>query len=199
MSRTIIGVTLAVALSPVAAGAQTPQQKPSTQTPQPQAAGRSITVSGCVYQLTDQPTTFALRGMDGQGTAQSGTSATTGTSGRPNPSGTTGTSGTAGTPGTSGTGTTGTPSGSGMAGSGSEANMDGAWYRLMGDAKLKEHTGQRVRISGSVTPGKDDKGADIVIHRIQPNKVTVTSIDLKPAPQLNIQSITQIAGQCPKQ
>jgi hypothetical protein len=147
--------------------------------------------------------------MDGQGSTQSGATGTAGTTG----TGTTGTTGTAAKPGTTGTaakpgttgtaekpGTTGTPGTSpgATASSAPGARTDGAWYRLMGDAKLKEHVGQRVRITGTVTPGKDEKGADIVIHRIQPDRVSVTSIDLKPAPQLSIQTISEIAGECPK-
>ncbi len=45
-------------------------------------------------------------------------------------------------------------------------------------------------------PGKDEKGADVVFHHIEPGKVTVTALDLKPAPQLQIQSITAAQGQC---
>ena len=178
MNRTVLGATWALIMGAAAVGAQTPQQKPSTPA-QPAAVGQSITMTGCVYQTSDQPTTFALRRMaDAPGSAQSGV-------------------GTAGAAGASAAGgaTTGA---AGTATAGASRSDEGAWYRLMGDAKLKEHVGERVRVNGTVTPGKDEKGADVVIHRFQPDKLTVTTIDLAPAPQLRIQTITEMSGECPK-
>jgi hypothetical protein len=61
---------------------------------------------------------------------------------------------------------------------------------------LKRYVGQRVRINGQLTPGRDPKGNDVVIHRITPEKTVVTTIDLQPAPQLSISSISPLEGSC---
>jgi hypothetical protein len=153
---------------------QNEQQKPSGA---PQA--QSMTFTGCVYQATDQPTMFALQRAEGM----------TGTSGTSSSGSTAGSSG-------AGAGTAGSTSGSASSTAGTREQ--GAWYRLSPSATqdLKQYVGQMVRISGSVTPGRDEKGADVVIHRIEPERVTVTAVDLKPAPQLQIQSITQAQGEC---
>jgi hypothetical protein len=36
---------------------------------------------------------------------------------------------------------------------------------------------------------------DVVNHRISPDKVSITALDLRPAPQFQIQTIMPIAGQ----
>ncbi|HEU4520920.1 MAG TPA: hypothetical protein VFT12_02890 [Thermoanaerobaculia bacterium] len=74
-------------------------------------------------------------------------------------------------------------------------------YRLEDKgAKLKGHTGQRVEVTGTVTPAKDEKGADIIMTRsenIGVNTVTVTTVDLKPAPRLDVTSVRKVADDCP--
>jgi len=60
--------------------------------------------------------------------------------------------------------------------------LERAWYRLpeQGAQDVKQNAGKAVRVTGTLTPGKDEKGADIVIHRIEPSKTVVTAMDLKP-------------------
>lgn len=74
-------------------------------------------------------------------------------------------------------------------------------YRLEDKGqKLKAHIGQRVEVKGTATPAKDEKGADIVMSRrenIGIDTVTVTTIDLKPAPRLDVTSVRKLAGECP--
>ena len=185
MKRTLSAVGIAGILG-VAAAAQQQSQQPQQQQQQSQqqkpsasAQGQQVTLTGCVYQATDQPTTFALQRMDNMsGSSASGTSGSTA--------------------GSSGA-TSGAASGaSGTTGAAAGAREQGAWYRLSpsGTEDVKQYVGRPVRISGTVTPGKDEKGADVVVHRIEPGKVTITTLDLKPAPQLQIQSIAAAQGQC---
>jgi hypothetical protein len=189
MKRSLIAVGIAATVG-AAAAAQQPQQQPQSQQQQqsqqqkPSASkqGQSMTLTGCVYQTTDQPTNFALQRTDAiSGPSAAGTSGSSGASSGTTPGATSGTSGT-----------------TGAAGSAAGARDQGAWYRLSSSATqdLKQYVGRAVRISGTVIPGKDEKGADVVVHHIEPGKVTVTALDLKPAPQLQIQSITQAQGQC---
>ena len=75
-------------------------------------------------------------------------------------------------------------------------------YRLEDKGqKLKDHVGYRVEVSGTVTPAKDEKGADIVVTRsarVGVSNTTVTTIDLKPAPRLDVTSVKRVSGDCPK-
>jgi hypothetical protein len=195
MKRSLVALGIAVTFGAAAsAQQQTQPAQPQSQSQQQQQQqqksmqGQSVTLTGCVYQPTDQPTNFALQrtdGMSGSSAASGGTNQTSNTGSSAASSGaTSGTSGAAGTSGTSASG-----------GAGRE---QGAWYRLSASATqdLKEYVGKAVRISGTVIPGKDEKGADVIVHHIEPGKVTVTALDLKPAPQLQIQSITSAQGQC---
>lgn len=74
-------------------------------------------------------------------------------------------------------------------------------YRLEDKGQnLKGHVGQRVEVTGNVTPAKDEKGADIVMSRTENigiDTVTVTTIDLKPAPRLDVTSVKKVPGECP--
>lgn len=74
-------------------------------------------------------------------------------------------------------------------------------YRLEDKGQnLKEHVGQRIEVTGKVTPAKDEKGADIVMGRSENIGVpttTITTIDLKPAPRLDVTSVKKVAGNCP--
>jgi hypothetical protein len=190
MMRTILGTLCAGTASLALAAAQTPQSQPQTaqsppaqQTQQSQTQRRSVSLTGCVYQASDQPTLFALRGTGDQTqkTAQGN-----------QPQGQTGQGQSAEGQTGAATGTTGTTGGT--------KGTEGAWYRLTpeGTQDLKQYTGQAVRVSGTLVPGKDPKGADVVIHRIEPQKTVVTAIDLQPAPQLRIQSISSLTGAtCP--
>jgi hypothetical protein len=189
MTRTILAALCASTASFAVAAehSQTPQSQPqkpqSQESQQSQMQKQTVSLTGCVFQASDQPTLFALQRTNdtkaGQ-TAQAGTSQERTEKGQ---------SGAA-------TGTAGT-SGAGMAGM---KGAEGAWYRLTleGTRDLKQYKGQAVRVSGTLVPGKDSKGADVVIHRIEPEKTVVTAIDLQPAPQLRIQSISPLAGvECP--
>jgi hypothetical protein len=49
--------------------------------------------------------------------------------------------------------------------------------------------------NGQLTPGRDPQGNDVIIQITQ-EKTVVTAIDLKPAPQLSIASITPLGGTC---
>jgi hypothetical protein len=136
-----------------------------------------------VYQASDRPTLFALRGTadQTQRTVQGN-----------QPQGQTGQGQTAEGQTGAATGTAGIAGGT--------MGTEGAWYRLMpeGTQDLKPYEGQAVRVSGTLIPAKDPKGADVVIHRIEPQKTVVTALDLQPAPQLRIQSITPLDGAtCP--
>lgn len=184
---------------------QQPSTQQSNQTQQTNRTqqNQNVTFTGCVYQVSDQPNVFALQRISDQ--------MTTGTSGQSGAAASSGASGTttAGSPGSSSgtsaaSGRTSSGTSTGTAGtSGSTSAMNqkdlGGWYRLSGTQDLKQYAGRAVRITGSVTPGKDEKGADIIIHRIEPQRVTVTSVDLKPAPQLMVQSVTQAQGTCSAQ
>jgi hypothetical protein len=185
MSRTILATlcagSAAVALSaaPSTTAQQQSPQQPNQQQPMKQNEGKSATLTGCVYQASDQPAMFALRRTaDGA----SSSSAEAGASQKqPSSQSTAGTSGTTGA-------------------SSADQKADGAWYRLSpkGAEDLKQYAGRAVRVTGTIVPGKDPKGADIIIHRIDPSKTVVTAIDLKPAPQLQIESIAPMSGeQCP--
>lgn len=134
------------------------------------AAPNALTLTGCVYQLSDDPTLFALRRMDGTSVSAS---ASAGSADR-SVAGAIGTTGVA---------------------AGAEA---GAWYRLGPDAQrdLSRYVGQRVEVNGRLTPGRDERGADVVVHRIEPDRVTVTALDLQPAPQLSISTIVPATGTC---
>jgi hypothetical protein len=153
------------------------QPQPSAQS-QPSSNAAPVTFNGCVYRVADQPTMFALERTADADTTGTQTSGATRQPGAPAAGGAVGTSGTL-------------PA---------DARSDvaaGTWYRLSSTASdnLADHVGP-VRITGTVAPGRDEKGADVVVHRIDGNKVTVTAVDLKPAPQLTIQSITHVEGQC---
>lgn len=83
------------------------------------------------------------------------------------------------------------------------AGTAGKWpvYRIEdpGTPALEPHVGKRVEISGTMTPAKDEKGADIVTWRgetIGVDTMTITAIDLKPAPRLDVKSVRAV-GNCP--
>lgn len=74
-------------------------------------------------------------------------------------------------------------------------------YRLEDKGqKLEGHVGQRIEVTGTVTPAKDEKGADIIASRSENIGVpttTITTIDLKPAPRLDVKSVRKVEGECP--
>ena len=166
-----------------------PQQQEQRQQDKPTPLSNVVTMTECVHQTSDQPTVFAIRRLDHADTS----------AGRSQPGSREGSQ--------SQSSTEGKPSeraaDAGKAGSDKSAAADtheteGAWYRLTANASqnLKQHVGQRVRVNGQLTPGRDERGHDVVIHRITPEKTVVTAIDLKPAPQLSIASITALSGSC---
>lgn len=168
---------------------KTPQQQTGGQQPS-QSQSRSASMTGCVFQLSDDPSMYALNVInEPTATGTSGQSGTT--QNRSDTAGTTGKTGATGTAGATGGAAAGTTNAS-------QQNLAGTWYRLSGSqSDLKQYVGKAVRVSGNLVPGKDEKGADVVIHRIEPQKLTVTALDLRPAPHLSVQSITQAQGQCP--
>lgn len=81
--------------------------------------------------------------------------------------------------------------------------MRSPFYRLEdpGTPSLKPHVGKRVEVVGTVTPAKDEKGADIVTvtkeQTISATATTIRALDLKPAPLLNVTSVRATTGECP--
>lgn len=148
----IAGAGLIGICAPASAHAGQAEQKPA-QTPS--AESRSITLTGCVRQTSDDPKVFAL--VPAVDAAK--------------PTGTTG------------------------------AKATAPLYRLEDKGHtLKGHIGQRVEVTGTATPAKDEKGADIVMSRrenIGLDTITVTTIDLKPAPRLDVSRVRKVAGECP--
>ena len=77
------------------------------------------------------------------------------------------------------------------------------FYRLQdpGTPSLKPHVGKRVEVVGTVTPAKDEKGADIVTvtkeQTISATATTIRALALKPAPLLNVTSVKATTGECP--
>lgn len=73
-------------------------------------------------------------------------------------------------------------------------------YRLDDTGQqLKSHTGQRIEVTGTVTPAKDEKGVDIIASRSENIGVpttTITTVDLKPAPRLAVTSVREVVGDC---
>jgi hypothetical protein len=186
-----LGVTSAAAQTaqstpPAQSNTQQNQQNQSSGSNEPKALQNVVSMSGCVYQTSDQPTLFAIKRMDHDSTSAS--SAQTSTTDRQS---TTSSDTNSTSRSTNSTDTHATQPGS-------TGSTEGAWYRLTQNAtqNLKQYVGQRVQVNGQLTPGRDTKGNDIVIHRITPDKTVVTAIDLQPAPQLSISSITPLSGTC---
>jgi len=185
MKHAGLAMILAAAMA-TATSAATQSQTSSTRSAG--AAEQSVTLTGCVTEASDQANLFALKRMDqNSGGNSAGATSTTGnstsdTARRQNQSG--------GAASTSAAGTSGTRA--------PNANTEGAIYRLAAPTtqNLKQFVGRRVEIMGHVMPGRDEKGADVVIHRIEPDKTVVTAIDLKPAPQLMVSSIRELQGTC---
>jgi hypothetical protein len=157
------------------------QQQQQQEQPRTAQQAQSATLAGCVYRASDQPTMFALRSMEADASGASTRSDEGGQGeivrGRAG-------EGTAGAVGTTGANET------------QKAGMHG-WYRLSSDAaeNLEQYVGEAVRVTGTVVPGRDEKGADVVVHRISPDKVSITALDLRPAPQFRIQTIVPVEGQ----
>jgi hypothetical protein len=72
------------------------------------------------------------------------------------------------------------------------------WYRLSTNAAqdLRQFTGRRVTLKGTVIPGRDVDGGEVVIHEVLPDEVDVRAFDLRPAPELKIDTITAAQGSC---
>jgi hypothetical protein len=201
--NTLLALACAATLGAAAAAAQQPQsqadpnqrqeqeqprsqgdpQQRQEQQEQPRTAqqAQSATLAGCVYRAADQPTMFALRSMEA-GASGASTRSDEGGQGEI-------------VRGRAGEGTAGAV---GTAGTNDEAQKAGmhGWYRLSSDAaeNLEQYVGEAVRVTGTVVPGRDEK-ADVVIHRISPDKVSITALDLRPAPQFRIQTIVSVEGQ----
>jgi hypothetical protein len=146
-----------------------------------------VTFTGCVYQPSDDPTVYAIRRMDmDKGSSSSASSSTSADRTSSNTSQTNSSSRTGGSSSSS-AGTT----------SSDQRRTEGAWHRLTPSVAqdLKPYVGQRVRVNGQLTPGRDPQGNDVIIQITQ-EKTVVTAIDLKPAPQLSIASITPLGGTC---
>jgi hypothetical protein len=155
-----------------------------------QNASQPVTFTGCVYETSDQSNLSALHRMNDAGSA-----ATTQSNAQGNAQSSAGTSGTAGRSESGAAGTSGTRAGA------ADQNGEGAIYSLAQPTaqNLKPYVGRRVEITGTVKPGRDERGADVVIHRLEPNRTVITAIDLKPAPQLVVTSIRAISGMCSSQ
>ena len=139
---------------------------PSPSTLSNAASSHSITLTGCVYQASDDPRLFAFQRIS---TGSYGSaSSTIGTFG--------------GGPGTAG------------------VTKTRGWYRLStnADQDLRQFTGRRVSLKGTVIPGRDVDGGEVVTHEILPDRVgvEVTAFDLRPAPELKIDTITAAQGSC---
>lgn len=148
--------------------AQQQKPDPSQQKQQSaQRAGQQVTLTGCLRQTSDDPKLFAL--VDAKPGQQSAAQAKPAQEQE-----TRGTSGTA---------------------------ARAPFYRLEdpGTPSLKPHIGKRVEVRGTVTPAKDEKGADIVAvtkeQTITATTTTIRALDLKPAPLLNVTSVTA-TGEC---
>lgn len=169
-----------VAASVAVYTAQNSSQSQSTTT-QNQRAGQThpVMLTGCVYQASDQPEVFALeRTPRASGTAT-------------------------GTSGTSAQSTTnnGSSSSSGTSSSANTTARRSGWFRLTSSAaqQLSQYVGKAVRVNGTVRTPQEETGGEVIVHDVRPNQVTVTAIDLRPAPELKIQSITPAQGDCSTQ
>lgn len=198
MMRTVMAIACAATVSTALAaqsggqtGSSTDRQTSGAQssqsTEQRVSTGQQMTLTGCVRQTSDQPSTFALQ-QTGSGANSADKEQMDRNKSNDAATGTSGGSSTA----SGATGRSGSASASG-------SNSGVPWYRLASKSaqQLSEYVNKPVRIVGTVAPGKDEKGADIMVHRIEPKMVSVTAIDLKPAPQLTIQSISPGQGTCP--
>jgi hypothetical protein len=156
----------AVVISPAAAG----QQQPVPLSTEPTALQRPITIRGCVHQIADQPGRFALRGIQSAESASADVPV----------------------------GSVGRAPGSAAATAGAAGEPVTAWYQLgeQSEQNLERHVGQHVEVTGELMPGRDERGADVVIHRLQPDRLTVTAVDLRPAPLLEIHSISPGTAPC---
>jgi hypothetical protein len=139
---------------------------PSPSTPSNGPSSPTVTLAGCVYQASDDPTLFAFQRIS-TGSHGSASLAISTFGSEPGAPGVTKTSG---------------------------------WYRLSKNAvqDLRQFTGRRVSLKGTVIPGRDVDGAEVVIHEILPDKVEVRAFDLRPAPELKIDTIAaaQAQGSC---
>jgi hypothetical protein len=167
--RTMLAVLTFVVVAGIAAEVNliTLQQDatpPSPSTPSNAASSHSITLTGCVYQASDDQTLFAFQRIS------------TGSYGSANLA--IGTFG--GGPGTAG------------------VTKTSGWYRLWKNAvqDLRQFTGRRVSLKGTVIQDRDVDGAEVVIHEILPDEVQVRAFDLRPAPELKIDTITAAQGSC---
>jgi hypothetical protein len=196
------------ALATIGAHAQQQTTTQSQTSPQQQnqpsaTTSHAVTFSGCVYEAADEPNVFAFQREPGVNGASSPAVSTTGSAAAGTATTTAGGGATAtGTSGTTSTTTSGAASQTGTSGTPGTANSKAAgWYRLSSSAvqDLKQYAGRAVRISGTVVSPRDENGADLVIHDIGPNTITVTTVDLTPAPELKIQSVTPEQGSCKQQ
>ena len=167
--RIMLAVLTLVAVAEIAAEANliTLQQNPtpsSQSMPSNTASSHSITLTGCVYQTSDDPRLFAFQRIS-TGSYGSANLAISTFGGEPGTAGVTKTRG---------------------------------WYRLSKNAiqDLRQFTGRRVSLKGTVIPGRDVDGAEVVIHEILPDNVEVSAFDLRPAPELKIDTISAAQGSC---
>lgn len=203
MSRTVFTFLSAAGMSAALAAGQ-PQSRPAEpQQPhqsqeQTDPKSQSVTLTGCVYQATDQPPLFALRTMGERN------SEIAGAAGPPAPrDGHAGTAGVAGVPGAADSpsprdGHVGAAGTTGDARAGAPHAPNVAWYRLASQPgeDLKQYAGRAVRVTGTLAPGAGGQGADLGPDRVQMVGAQVTASDLEPAPQVQIQSIGPADGEC---
>ena len=156
----------------------TPNQ-PSTSQNQTTTQSQTVTLTGCVYQASDSPDAYALERVPG-----ASSSTTSGTSSSTSP--------------TSSSSATTSNSGAASTSSSATGRRRTGWFRLSsaGAQKLSEFVGQEVQVMGTVRTPQEQSGGEVVVHEVRPNQVTVTTIDLRPAPELRIQSIRSIQGTC---
>src|SRR4051812_46991536 len=153
--RTVIALACFATFG-TAVAAQSGTQNPSSNDRGTKSPSHQVTLTGCVRQTSDQPSTFALQETTKSADTTSGTDEKKSSNSGGASANATGTSGTSST---GASGTTGTSNSASASGS----SHGTAWYRLasQGADKLNQYINKPVRIVGSVTPGKDEKGADI--------------------------------------
>jgi len=191
MKRILFSASLAAALG-ITAGAQAPAN-PASPSQANGNASQTITINGCVYKSPDDAMFALERTPDADATGTQPSAA------RPadqaNVRGATGTSGTT------------TLSPGGAAGTGTTGPAPATWYRLASGpaAGFGEFAGKAVRIRGTVaaTSADSPRGAgnssQAGTRSIEPAQIpdgVPAGVDLKTAPQLIVQDITAVEGQC---
>jgi hypothetical protein len=149
-----------------------------------------MTMNGCVYHATDDPTMFALERTSDADT----------TGAQPSNANRADNANVRGAVGTSGT-TTMTPGGA--AGPGATTSASGRWYRLSktDSNELASFAGKSVRVTGRMVPGNGDPSPSAAPQPTdrepsQNAQNAMTAMALRLAPQFVVEDITPVEGQC---